>query len=108
MTRSQEVNEIFVQEVVLEGVPESIKELDYGESHTLTCGRYHGFAVATDDMEAREVARKFDIPCTGSLGILIRGNEREELSLEEAESWHTTWIENNNYYSPIDSVSELL
>lgn len=85
-----------------------MQDVDYGERHALAYARDRGWAVATDDMEARSVAETFDVPCTGSLGILVRGIERNEISVEEAESWHTAWIEKNGYYSPVDSVSELI
>ncbi|PCR92462.1 hypothetical protein [Natrinema ejinorense] len=69
---------------------QQIQKLDYGERHALAYARDHGWALATDDMEARSAAETVDVPCTGSLGILIRGIENEEISVAEAESWHTT------------------
>lgn len=99
---------IAVYRVNTTGTVDEIRKLDYGERHTLAYARYHGYALATDDMEARKVADQFEIPYTGSLGILVRGIDRGEISLKKAEDWHSTWIADNNYYSPVDSVSEVL
>lgn len=66
-------------------VSAAFERVDYGERHALTFARQRGYAIATDDMEARRLA-EYDIPRTGSLGIVVRGIERGPVALEESES----------------------
>jgi hypothetical protein len=57
---------------------------------------------------ARALAADYDIALTGSIGLLVRGVVLEELTVETADAWLTTWIEERNYYAPVDSVTAAL
>lgn len=82
--------------------------LDRGEQRVLSLARYHGYAVATDDKDARNLANEYDIPCTGSIGIVVRGVDRREVSIEQADQWHDVWVSHCVFYSPIESISAYL
>lgn len=64
--------------------------------------------LVTDDGPARALAADYDLALTGSIGLLVRGVVLEELTVETADQWLTMWIEERNYYSPVDSVAEAL
>ncbi len=82
--------------------------LDGGETDALIVAMQHEGILASDDGAARDRAREYGVPVTGSLGILADGVRRNELPLETAETWLETWIADNGYYSPVESVAELL
>ena len=67
-----------------------------------------GGTLVTDDGPARTLAADYDVVLTGSIGLLVRGVVREELTVETADKWLTTWIEERNYYSPVESVTAAL
>lgn len=83
-------------------------DLDSGETDALIVAIQHEGILASDDGAARDRAREYGVPVTGSIGVLADGVRRNELSLETAEQWLETWITDNGYYSPVESVAELL
>lgn len=88
-----------------DGAPEAMEELDWGEAHALYCAWPEGF-LATDDLDARELARRRSVNVTGSIGLLVEGIERGLLSPETADGWLDDWRE-AGYHSPVESVEEL-
>lgn len=86
--------------------PESIEKLDHGEAHALYRAWPDG-TLATDDLDARRLAKRRHVNVTGSIGILVDGIERGKLSVEVADQWLETWRD-GGYYSPVESVTELL
>jgi len=64
--------------------------------------------VATDDLGARRVAKSREIPVTGSIGHLILGVERGQITSETADEWLDTWRERRGYDAPVESVTALL
>ena len=62
----------------------------------------------TDDGTARTLAVDYDVALTGSIGLLVRGVVRGELPVETADEWLTAWIEEQNYYAPVGSVTAAL
>ncbi|WP_132058176.1 hypothetical protein [Halorussus amylolyticus] len=87
-------------------VPESVSKLDVGEAHALR-GTWPNRILATDDLDARRLARDCDVAVTGSVGILVDGVERDELPMDVADEWLETWRE-AGYRSPVESVTEIL
>ncbi|ELY54973.1 hypothetical protein C491_17789 [Natronococcus amylolyticus DSM 10524] len=82
--------------------------LDPGEAEAfVTADRSEGTLV-TDDGTARQLASASDIKLTGSIGLLVRGVAQNELTIETADAWLATWIDERNYYAPIESVSDVL
>lgn len=86
--------------------PAWLSELDRGEAHALS-GAIPGGVLATDDLDARTITKGLDVTVTGSIGILAYGVERDRLSLETADGWLRAW-EEYGFYSPVDSVAEVL
>ena len=86
--------------------PEAMKKLDRGEAHALYKAWPEGI-LATDDLDARKLAKKRDVYVTGSVGLLADGVLRDELSTDTANEWLQTW-EEAGYRSPVESVTELL
>lgn len=90
-------------------VPETFASaLDPGEAAVLHLARTEDGTAVTDDGDARELAREHGVPVTGSLGVLARGVVTEELDVEEADNWLSTWRAEYGYRSPVDSISEVL
>jgi predicted nucleic acid-binding protein len=88
--------------------PEVQTRLDPGEAEALVAAHTAGGTLVTDDGPARTLAADYDIALTGSIGLLVRGVVLKELTVERADEWLTTWIEERNYYAPVDSVTAAL
>ena len=88
--------------------PEVHGRLDPGEAEALVAARTAGGMLVTDDGPARALAADYDIALTGSIGLLIRGVVLDELAVKTADEWLTTWIEERNYYAPVESVTVAL
>jgi hypothetical protein len=67
-----------------------------------------GGTFVTDDGPVRTLAADCDVTVTGSIGLLVRGVVLEELTVERADEWLTTRIDERNYYAPVDSVTAAL
>jgi predicted nucleic acid-binding protein len=101
---------------IAETAPEQLQQdysevqtrLDPGEAEALVAAHTAGGTLVTDDGPARTLATDYDIALTGSIGLLVRGVVLEELTVERADEWLTTWIEERNYYAPVDSVTAAL
>ena len=84
------------------------ERVDSGEAEALAAAVQRDGIVATDDVAAREVARENGISFTGSIGILANGVHRGEIDRETADQWLSEWIRVAGYYSPVETVEELL
>jgi predicted nucleic acid-binding protein len=88
--------------------PEIGDRLDLGEAEALVAAHTAGGTLVTDDGTARRLAADYDVALTGSIGLLVRGVVRGELPVETADEWLTTWIEERNYYAPVERVTAAL
>jgi len=101
---------------VIETAPEQLQQdypeiedrLDPGEAEALVAAHTAGGTLVTDDGTARALATDYDVALTGSIGLLVRGVVRDDLTVETADEWLTTWIEERDYYAPIESVTAAL
>lgn len=84
------------------------ERLDPGEAESLLGAIELGGTLATDDLAARRVAGKRDIPVTGSIGLLVLGVEAGYLDRDTADERLATWRKRRGYYAPVESVSKLL
>lgn len=82
--------------------------LDPGEAEAFVTADRSDGTLVTDDGTARQLASASDIKLTGSIGLLVRGVAQNELTIETADIWLATWIDERNYYAPIESVSDVL
>lgn len=83
-------------------------ELDLGEADSLLCATIRDGTLATDDLAARRLADKHDVPVTGSVGLLVLGIERDALDVTTANEWLDTWRAERGYYAPVDRVEDAL
>ncbi|MBS3737021.1 hypothetical protein KGY72_07630 [Candidatus Bipolaricaulota bacterium] len=80
-------------------------KLDPGEAATIVAASRNNGIVATDDRDARRIARnKENLKITGSVGILLRSVSKNLKTVQEAEGLHSKMIEKANYFSPINSL----
>ena len=77
-----------------------------GESACLAMALNRRCRLVTDDRDAREYARRLQIPLSGTLGILIRLVEIEHLTIEQADGLLSRMLE-AGYRSPVLSLREL-
>lgn len=68
----------------------------------------NGHLLVTDDCDARRLAEEYDAAYTGSLGVLARAIEREQIDVETADRWLRTWREEYGYRSPVESIRDVL
>ncbi|NHX37870.1 MULTISPECIES: hypothetical protein [Halolamina] len=95
------------ESVAVPDYPDEIRTVDPGEAAVLILAHEHGGVAATDDGDARDVANSLGIDCTGSLGVLAKAVHTDVIDVETADQWLAEWID-YGYYSPVESVSELL
>lgn len=88
--------------------PTLFDELDRGEAQALGIAERLDGAVATDDLPARRLAVERDVPKTGSVGLLVAGVLRDELSAATADEWLDVWQAKADYHRPVESVSDAL
>ena len=88
--------------------PELRDRLDAGEAEAFVAAHTAGGTLVTDDGAARTLATDYDVSLTGSIGVLVRGVVRGDVTVETADEWLTTWIDERQYYAPVDSVTVVL
>jgi predicted nucleic acid-binding protein len=84
----------------------SSTRLGSGERSCLAAAVCRQGLLATDDLDARRIARQRKAPLTGTIGILILCVRRGYLSREEANGLLAEMIA-LGYYSPFDSLDQL-
>lgn len=82
--------------------------LDPGEAESLLAAIEHDGTLATDDLAARRLAAEYDVPVTGSVGVLVLGVQHGVITVETANEWLTTWREKRGYYASIERLEEVL
>ena len=80
--------------------------LHHGEAACLAICKYRNWVFLSDDKITRQAARRLQIDCSGTLGILLSLVRQKVVSLEQADSILSQMCE-RGYYSPVDSLSEL-
>lgn len=79
--------------------------LGAGEAACLAAAVHRNGAFASDDRKARSVARGFDVPVIGTVGILLRSIEQELLTIVEAQALLDIMIA-AGFRSPVQDLSE--
>lgn len=72
-----------------------------GEAEAMGIARTRNWVLATDDREARRFAQELGVHITGSLGILIKANQKGVIGLTEADALHAQMID-EGYRSPLN------
>lgn len=83
-----------------------LEHLNTGEASCLAIAATRGCRVFTDDRDARELAARWRIPISGTLGLLMRLVDVKALSLAEADALLVRMI-TAGYRSPVTSLLEL-
>jgi predicted nucleic acid-binding protein len=81
--------------------------LGAGERSCLAAAVWRQGLLATDDLDARHIARQRSVPLTGTIGILALSVRRGYLTWEEANGLLAEMIA-LGYHSPFDSLDPLL
>lgn len=81
--------------------------LGAGERSCLAVASFRDGLLASDDADARDEARRHDIPVTGTLGILVASVQREVLLRTEGNALLRAMID-SGYRSPVDRIDALL
>lgn len=82
--------------------------LDSGEADSLLVALEQDGTLASDDLAARRLAHQYGVPVTGSVGLLVLGIQRAELSVTTADEWLETWRTERGYYAPVESIAEVV
>lgn len=82
------------------------ERLDPGEFEAVVVARDRDWTLATDDAAGRQVATEARVDVTGSIGLLVRGIARSDLSISRANEWLTSWTDTRGYYAPVDRIEE--
>jgi predicted nucleic acid-binding protein len=83
------------------------RRLNAGEASCLAIAARRGCRVLTDDRDARELAAAWQIPISGTLGLLLRLIDIGTLSLTEGDELLARMTA-AGYHSPIDTLQEML
>jgi predicted nucleic acid-binding protein len=80
--------------------------LGMGERTCLAVAVHRHGLLASDDQDARTVARRYGVPVTGTLGILVLGIRHGHLARDEADALLKEMIA-AGYRSPVTNLDEL-
>jgi predicted nucleic acid-binding protein len=82
--------------------------LERGEAACLCMARQRGWGFLTDDRAARQKAREWDIPLSGTIGVLLLAILDGHLTLSEGNALLQQMIAQANYRSPTLDLGSLL
>ncbi len=83
------------------------RRLGAGERSCLAVAVHRDALLASDDADARAVAKRHGVAVTGTLGILLLGVERGDLILPHANQLLSQLIQ-AGYHSPVEKLDSLL
>ncbi len=81
--------------------------LDPGEASCLALAISRRMTLVTDDLAARRLAEKKEVPLSGTLGILIALVRHNAFPLKEANAMLAAMIQ-RRYRSPVDRLDEFI
>lgn len=82
-------------------------KLGMGESACLATAISRKCKLFTDDVDARKTAQGFEVPVSGTIGMLTYLIHKGYISLDEGNSMLKEMI-NKGYYSPIEKLDDLI
>jgi predicted nucleic acid-binding protein len=83
------------------------EHLGEGEASCLSVARERGYRLATDDKDARRLARQLNISLTGTVGILAMLVKQDEITLVEGDRFLRDMIA-AGYRSPVTTLRDIL
>jgi predicted nucleic acid-binding protein len=81
--------------------------LGAGEASSLAVAQERGYRLATDDKDARRLARQLGISLTGTIGILGMLVRKDEISLIEGDRLLREMVA-AGYHSPVSTLEDVL
>lgn len=97
---------IALDESVTEAATELETRLDPGEAQAFAVADIYDGTLVTDDGPARALARDTDVSVTGSIGVLIRAVDNNQIPEAEADQWLKQWIDKTDYRAPSRNLSD--
>lgn len=97
---------IALDESVDEAARELETRLDPGEAQAFAVADIYDGTLVTDDGPARALARDTDVSVTGSIGVLIRAVDNDQIPEAEADQWLKQWIDETDYRAPSRNLSD--
>jgi predicted nucleic acid-binding protein len=92
---------VFAPSPAVTSVEEELLEtLDPGEAQALAVAEVAEGMVITDDGDARSMARQRGVALTGSIGLLVRFVETNQITVETADVYLKRWIDEAGFRSP--------
>lgn len=85
-----------------------LETLDPGESQALAVADVADGVLVTDDGDARRTAKCRGVSMTGSIGLLVRFIDDDQLSIATADSYLTRWIDKAGFRSPSRDIRVFL
>lgn len=77
-----------------------LETLDPGEAQAVAVAEATDGLVVTDDGDARTIAEERGVAVTGSIGLLVRFVEDDQISVETADEYLKRWIDEAGFRSP--------
>lgn len=77
-----------------------LETLDPGEAQALAVAEEEAGIVVTDDGDARSIADQRGIGLTGSIGLLVRFVENDQITADTADTYLKRWIDEAGFRSP--------
>ena len=110
--RLPECDWVWLQRLQLTSAEEAqfqqfIGHLGEGEASCLAIAVHRNYKIATDDKDARQWARRFTIPHTGTLGILASLVKQGDIPLIEGNTWLQQMVA-TGYHSSIFKLDDLV
>jgi len=82
------------------------RRIHQGEAACLVIARQRQWLFLTDDLAARKIAQKWQIPLSGTLSCLTLAVEKQLFTLPQANNFLTEMIA-HGYHSPVIDLSSL-
>lgn len=77
-----------------------LETLDPGEAQALAVAEAADGMVITDDGDARTTSKRRGVDLTGSIGLLVRFVENDQISADTADEYLKRWIDEAGFRSP--------
>ena len=84
-----------------------LNRLHSGEASCLSIARHRQWTFLSDDKMARKIGKEFDVPISGTLGILLSATRRKIIAVDDAEQLLQKMVL-QGYYSPVSSLKDIL
>jgi len=84
------------------------EQLHRGEAACLCIARQRGWDFLSDERAARRQAEKWNVPVSGTLGVLVTAIQQSRLSPDAANAVLQTMLDRANYRTPVTDLRLLL